>query len=125
MNTSIHSAAPHQLPIFITAPGFTDVLMVVMGVVLIITVLAVGNSTYTSNHDPIVDKNTGALKGFALHVVDATGLVHALLMRIQALLLPVKTLVLSGHQAFPAPGKLHFLYDGQTEDDASAEGNPR
>ncbi|MBH5399241.1 hypothetical protein HZZ13_15855 [Bradyrhizobium sp. CNPSo 4010] len=47
MNTSIHSAAPHQLPIFITAPGFTDVLMVVMGVVLIITVLAVGNSAYT------------------------------------------------------------------------------
>jgi hypothetical protein len=36
------------------------------------------------------------LKGFWLHVVDATGLVHALLLRIQALLLPIKTLVLSG-----------------------------
>lgn len=43
MNTSIHSAAPHHLPIFITAPWDTDVLMVVMGVVLIIAVLAVGN----------------------------------------------------------------------------------
>jgi multidrug resistance efflux pump len=54
-------------------------------------------NAYTSNHDVIADKKTGALKGFALHVVDATGLVHALLLRIQALLLPVKTLVFSGH----------------------------
>jgi multidrug resistance efflux pump len=54
-------------------------------------------NAYTSNHDVISDPKTGALKGFALHAVDATGLVHALLLRIQALLLPIKTLVLSGH----------------------------
>jgi len=54
-------------------------------------------NAYTSNHDLIADPKTGALKGFLLHAVDATGLVHALLLRIQALLLPVKTLVLSGH----------------------------
>jgi len=54
-------------------------------------------NAYTSNHDVIADPKTGALKGFALHAVDATGLVHALLLRIQALLLPIKTLVLSGH----------------------------
>src|SRR6185295_10347424 len=54
-------------------------------------------NAYTSNHDVIADPKTGALKGFLLHAVDATGLVHALLLRIQALLLPVKTLVLSGH----------------------------
>ncbi|WFU18522.1 biotin/lipoyl-binding protein [Bradyrhizobium sp. CB3481] len=54
-------------------------------------------NAYTSNHDVITDPKTGALKGFALHAVDATGLVHALLLRIQALLLPIKTLVLSGH----------------------------
>jgi hypothetical protein len=36
-------------------------------------------------------------KRIGLHVVDATGIVHAMLLRIQALLLPVKTLVLSGH----------------------------
>ncbi|MTV16777.1 MULTISPECIES: biotin/lipoyl-binding protein [Bradyrhizobium] len=54
-------------------------------------------NAYTSNHDVIDDPKTGALKGFALHAVDATGLVHALLLRIQALLLPIKTLVLSGH----------------------------
>jgi multidrug resistance efflux pump len=54
-------------------------------------------NAYTSNHDRIASKETGALKGFALHVVDAVGIVHAMLLRIQALLLPVKTLVLSGH----------------------------
>jgi len=54
-------------------------------------------NAYTSNHDVIDDPKTGTMKGIALHVVDATGLVHALLLRIQALLLPIKTLVLSGH----------------------------
>ncbi|MCP4615711.1 MAG: HlyD family secretion protein [Bradyrhizobium sp.] len=54
-------------------------------------------NAYTSNHDIIADPKTGTLKGFALHAVDATALVHALLLRIQALLLPIKTLVLSGH----------------------------
>jgi multidrug resistance efflux pump len=54
-------------------------------------------NAYTSNHDLISSGKLSATKSFALHVVDATGLVHALLLRIQALLLPIKTLVLSGH----------------------------
>jgi len=54
-------------------------------------------NAYTSNHDLIASKDTGAFKGFVLHAVDAVGVVHAMLLRIQALLLPVKTLVLSGH----------------------------
>jgi multidrug resistance efflux pump len=54
-------------------------------------------NAYTSNHDLIASKETGALKGLALHAVDAVGIVHAMLLRIQALLLPIKTLVLSGH----------------------------
>lgn len=40
---SLHPAAPHHLPPFITAPGETDVLMVAMGLLLIAAVLAVGN----------------------------------------------------------------------------------
>lgn len=43
MNESLHPAAPHDLPGFITAPGDIDVLMVVVGVVLIGAVLGVGN----------------------------------------------------------------------------------
>jgi hypothetical protein len=39
----LHPSAPHDLPGFITAPGDTDILMVVVGVVLILAVLAVGN----------------------------------------------------------------------------------
>jgi multidrug resistance efflux pump len=54
-------------------------------------------NAYTSNHERIASKETGAFKSFALHAIDATGLVHAMLLRIQALLLPIKTLVLSGH----------------------------
>jgi multidrug resistance efflux pump len=54
-------------------------------------------NAYTSNHDLIDSGKVGAFKGFALHAVDAVGIVHAMLLRIQALLLPIKTLVLSGH----------------------------
>ncbi len=42
MNGTIHPAAPHHLPVFITAPGDTDVLMVIMAVFLLVAVLAVG-----------------------------------------------------------------------------------
>jgi len=54
-------------------------------------------NAYTSNHEEISSKDTPALKGFVLHAIDTVGLVHAMLLRIQALLLPIKTLVLSGH----------------------------
>jgi len=40
---ALHPSAPHDLPGFITAPGDTDVLMIVIGIVLIGSVLAVGN----------------------------------------------------------------------------------
>lgn len=42
MDTVLHPAAPHHLPAFITAPGETDVLLVVVGIFLVIAVLAVG-----------------------------------------------------------------------------------
>jgi hypothetical protein len=42
MTESIHPAAPHHLPVFITAPGETDVLMVVMAIVLMLFTLMVG-----------------------------------------------------------------------------------
>jgi len=54
-------------------------------------------NAYTSNHELISSGKLSAAKSFGLHAIDAVGLVHALLLRIQALLLPIKTLVLSGH----------------------------
>jgi multidrug resistance efflux pump len=54
-------------------------------------------NAYSSNHDVIASKDTSTMRRVALHVVDALGLVHALILRLQALLLPFKILVFSGH----------------------------
>lgn len=54
-------------------------------------------NAYSSNHDVIAAKDTGTARRIALHAVDAVGVVHAVLLRIQALVLPIKTLVFSGH----------------------------
>src|SRR5260370_22149602 len=53
-------------------------------------------NAYTSNHEEISAKDTSTIRKIALHVVDGGGLVHAVLLRIQALLFPIRTLVLSG-----------------------------
>ena len=53
-------------------------------------------NAYTSNHDLIESPDVGTLKKIVLHGIDAVGVVHAIVLRIQALVLPVKTLVLSG-----------------------------
>ena len=54
-------------------------------------------NAYSNNHDKIAAKETGALKRAALHVVDALALVHALILRLQALVYPFKNLVFGGH----------------------------
>lgn len=54
-------------------------------------------NAYTSNHEIIASQEMSALRRFALHAVDTVGVVHAILLRIQALLLPIRTLVLGGH----------------------------
>jgi multidrug resistance efflux pump len=54
-------------------------------------------NAYSSNHDIIVAKDTGFFRRIALHTVDALGLLHALVLRLQALVLPFQTLVFSGH----------------------------
>lgn len=43
MSELLHPIAPHDLPGFITAPGDTDVLMVVVGLILLGAILFVGN----------------------------------------------------------------------------------
>ncbi|MBM6595266.1 HlyD family secretion protein [Microvirga pudoricolor] len=54
-------------------------------------------NAYTSHHDEIIAPETGMVRGVVLHAVDAVGLVHAMILRIQALLYPIQTLVLGGH----------------------------
>jgi multidrug resistance efflux pump len=54
-------------------------------------------NAYSNNHDLIVSEDTSAVRRVVLHAVDALGLVHALILRLQALVLPFTTLVFSGH----------------------------
>ena len=54
-------------------------------------------NAYSNNHDTIVAKDTSVTRRVLLHVVDALRLVHALILRLQALVIPFKTLVFAGH----------------------------
>ncbi|MFD1792413.1 HlyD family secretion protein [Ochrobactrum teleogrylli] len=54
-------------------------------------------NAYTSNHEELHSGKAGTFRSIFLHAVDATALVHAMILRIQAVMLPVRTLVLSGH----------------------------
>src|SRR3954470_22850765 len=54
-------------------------------------------NAYSSHHDLLASPEISATKRFAFHAVDAVGLVHAMILRIQALMLPITTLVLGGH----------------------------
>jgi len=54
-------------------------------------------NAYTSNHDRLDDPDLGTAEWAFLHMVDTVGIVHASLLRIQALFLPVRELVFAGH----------------------------
>ena len=54
-------------------------------------------NAYTSNHEALQSEEIGTLRRFGLHAIDAVGLVHAMILRIQALLLPLQVLVFGGH----------------------------
>jgi multidrug resistance efflux pump len=53
-------------------------------------------NAYTSNHEVLSEPGIGTGRYLALHAIDAVGMVHAILLRVQALLLPFKALVFSG-----------------------------
>lgn len=54
-------------------------------------------NAYSDHHDLINSGNIGSAEAMYLHMVDTVGFVHAIILRLQALLLPVKILVFSGH----------------------------
>jgi multidrug resistance efflux pump len=54
-------------------------------------------NAYTSNHELLASKDIGFISRISLHLVDAVGIVHAMLLRVQALMLPIQTLVFAGH----------------------------
>jgi multidrug resistance efflux pump len=54
-------------------------------------------NVYTSNHELLASKEIGILKRIYLHIVDTVALVHALIIRLQAIILPLKALVFGEH----------------------------
>lgn len=54
-------------------------------------------NAYTSNHEELASGQAGTMRSLFLHAVDATGIVHAVILRIQAIMMPVQVLVLGGH----------------------------
>jgi hypothetical protein len=54
-------------------------------------------NAYSNNHDLLHSGKIGTLEWLYLHMVDAVAVVHALIIRLQAIVMPLKVLVLSGH----------------------------
>jgi multidrug resistance efflux pump len=54
-------------------------------------------NAYTNSHEELQDPDISTWRWLALHGIDTVGIVHAAILRMQALLLPLKTLVFSGH----------------------------
>lgn len=53
-------------------------------------------NAYTNNHDRLQNEDLGTITSLYLHMIDTVGIVHAIILRIHALLLPMQTLVFSG-----------------------------
>lgn len=54
-------------------------------------------NVYTNNHDRLGEAGIGTGAWLFLHMIDAIGVVHAAIRRIQTVMLPVQRLVLAGH----------------------------
>jgi hypothetical protein len=55
------------------------------------------SNAYTNKHDLLASGDIGVLDTLFYHPVDAVGVVHAIVLRIQALVMPVQMLVFAGH----------------------------
>jgi multidrug resistance efflux pump len=53
-------------------------------------------NAYTNNHDRLENEDLGTMTSLYLHMIDTVAVVHAIILRIHALLLPLQTLVFSG-----------------------------
>ncbi|MGE0626277.1 MAG: HlyD family secretion protein, partial [Hyphomicrobiaceae bacterium] len=54
-------------------------------------------NAYTSNHGLLANPDIGLVRWLFLHVVDAVSVVHAMILRIKAFVMPIQTLIFSGH----------------------------
>jgi multidrug resistance efflux pump len=54
-------------------------------------------NAYTDNHDLLAKKDLGTFQKLYLHTIDTIGIVHAMILRLQALVLPIKVLIGAAH----------------------------
>jgi multidrug resistance efflux pump len=54
-------------------------------------------NAYTNNHELLAKNNLGPLRRLFLHTIDTIGIVHAAILRLQALVLPIKVLLGTVH----------------------------
>jgi len=54
-------------------------------------------NAYSNNHEELSRKDIGAGRWLFLHIVDAVAVVHAMILRLHAAILPLKILVFSAH----------------------------
>lgn len=54
-------------------------------------------NAYTNNHELLANGNVGFGTWLYAHMVDTVSVVHAMILRLQAFVLPIKVLVFSGH----------------------------
>src|SRR5262245_22074641 len=54
-------------------------------------------NAYTNNHDILAKGDVGSWRGLLLHAIDTVSIVHAMILRLHALVLPIKVLVGAPH----------------------------
>jgi multidrug resistance efflux pump len=54
-------------------------------------------NAYTNNHELLANKDLGLFRRLFLHTIDTIAIVHAAILRLQALVLPIKVLVGAAH----------------------------
>jgi multidrug resistance efflux pump len=54
-------------------------------------------NAYTNNHDLLAQSDIGFRRRAWLHAIDTIGIVHAMILRLQALVLPFKVLIGAAH----------------------------
>jgi hypothetical protein len=54
-------------------------------------------NAYTNNHELLANKDVGFFERLFLHVIDTIGIIHAMILRLQALVLPIKVLIGASH----------------------------
>lgn len=122
MSDRLHPLAPHHLPSFVAAPGETDVLMVVVGILLIVAVLAVGN-VYLRLHS-LPERMAHKSQKLQFEIVAVLGLLalftHIHLFWIAALLLAMIDLPDFGTPLRSIAGSVKKMA-GSTDDLGTAE----